>query len=307
MFQAVWTRVIFLLVSLAIGPALAGPESAYKTSAGPNEVRVASLELPFPALDKDLPLRIAFPESGGPYPVIVFSHGNGSSKDDYSAYSDHWASHGYVVIQPTHMDSTSLGFSMRNMNYEKMMAISDSRRRDMRHIVDSLAELERRIDGLTGKMDSERLVAAGEVDYGDDRFDALLLVSDPGNNRLMPDAPWQAVAIPTFIATGTNDYGGMPKKPGRNATKQAKFAKDWAMPDTANHYLFVDGMDHYLGGLICKEDVPGPKDFEALRIIDGVSTAFLDAYMKQDEAAMAFLQGGQVAELTGGRATLELR
>jgi hypothetical protein len=66
-------------------------------------------------------------------------------------------------------------------------------------------------------------------------------------------------------------------------------------------------MDHYLGGLICKQDVPGPKDYDALQIIDGVSTAFLDAYMKEDESAMKFLRDGQVSELTGGRATLELR
>jgi hypothetical protein len=66
-------------------------------------------------------------------------------------------------------------------------------------------------------------------------------------------------------------------------------------------------MDHYLGGLICKDDVPGPPDYDALEIIDGVSTAFLDAYMKGDDNAMAFLQTGPVAELTGDRATLQVR
>ena len=324
------TRILIIFGGLTIGQALAAPDLAYKTAAGPHDVVSLSMQLPFPELEKDLPLRITFPESGGPYPVIVFSHGNGSSKDQYSVYADHWASHGYVVIQPTHMDSTSLGSSMRNMNYAKMMAISDSRRRDMRFVVDSLAQLEQQIAGLKGKVDPERLVAAGhsmggatamrlaglvfvdpqdssETDYRDERFDALLLVSDPGNNRLMPDEPWKAVAIPTFIATGTNDYGGMPKKSGQSATKDVKFPKDWVMPDSPNHYLFVDGLDHYLGGLICKENVPGPKDYEALQIIDGVSTAFLDAYMKDDETAMAFLRDGQVTELTGGRATLELR
>jgi dienelactone hydrolase len=322
--------VFVVALALAIGQVLAASEPSYKNVAGPHEVVVKSLQLPFPELDKQLPLRIAFPEDGGPYPVIVFSHGNGSSKDHYSAYADHWASHGYIVIQPTHMDSISLGGSMKNMNYAKMMAISDSRRRDMRFIVDSLPQLERQVDGLSGKTDSERVVAAGhsmgaatalrltglvfvdpqdssETDYRDERFDALLLVSDPGNNRLIPDAPWQAVAVPTFIATGTNDYGGMPRKPGQSATKDVNFPQDREMPDTPNHYLFVDGIDHYLGGLICKENVPGPKDYEALRIIDGVSTAFLDAYMKDDESAMAFLRSDQVSELTGGRATIELR
>ena len=324
-------RCLFIMiVCLAAGQAPAASEFAYKTEAGPHEVVVQSLELPFPELDKDLPLRVAFPAAAGPYPVIVFSHGNGSSKDHYSAYTDHWASHGYVVIQPSHMDSKSLGFSMRPMNYEIMMAISNSRRRDMRYIVDSLAEIERRVAGLAGKVDPERIVAAGHsmggatalrltglvfidpkdgsvTDYRDERFDALLLVSDPGNNRLMPDDPWKAIAIPTFIATGTNDYGGMPKRSGKNSAAKPALSKGSTMPDTPNHYLYIDAMDHYLGGLICKDDVPGPPDYDALEIIDGVSTAFLDAYMKGDDNAMAFLQTGPVAELTGDRATLELR
>jgi len=330
MMDRTWKRVLLITVVLTAGQALASAELAYKSATGPHEVLIRSLELPFPELDKDLPLRVAFPEDGGPYPVIVFSHGNGSSKDQYSAYADHWASHGYVVIQPTHMDSTSLGGSMRNMNYAKMMAISDSRRRDMRFIVDSLAQLEHQVSGLMGKTDSERLVAAGhsmggatalrltglvfvdpqdgsETDYRDERFTSLLLVSDPGNNRLMPDAPWKAVAVPTFIATGTNDYGGMPKKPGQGGKKDVTLPKDRVVSNSPNHYLFIDGMDHYLGGLICKQNVPGPKDYGALQVIDGVSTAFLDAYMKDDEAALDFLSSKQVSELSNGRATLEMR
>lgn len=321
---------LIVLFGLAIGrPVIAG-ESAYKPNAGSHEVVVRSLQLPFPALDKDLPLRVAFPAEPGAYPVIVFSHGNGSSKDLYSVYADHWVSHGYVVIQPTHMDSKSLGGSMRNMNYEKMAAISDSRRRDMRYIVDSLERLDKQVVGLAGKMDMQRLVVAGHsmgaatamrlaglvlvdppnetaIDYRDDRFSALLLVSDPGNNRLIPENPWRGVPVPTFIATGSNDFGGMPGRSRQSFAAAAKFPNGAVMSDTPNHYLFVDGMDHYLGGLICKDDVPGPHDHDALRIVSGVSTAFLDAYMKADESALQFLQSGELSGLSNGRASLELR
>jgi dienelactone hydrolase len=324
-------RIMFIvLVGFAIGqPVLAG-ESAYKPTAGSHEVVVQSLYLPFPALDKDLPLRVAFPAEPGAYPVIIFSHGNGSSKDLYSAYTDHWVSHGYVVIQPTHMDSKSLGGSMRNMNYAKMAAISDSRRRDIRYVVDSLERLDQQVAGLPGKMDLHRLVVAGHsmggatamrlaglllvdppnetaIDYRDDRFGALLLVSDPGNNRLIPEAPWRGVPVPTFIATGSNDFGGMPGRSRQSFAAAARFPDDAVLPDTPNHYLFVDGMDHYLGGLICKNDVPGPRDHDALRIVSGVSTAFLDAYMKADDSALRFLQSGELPELSNGRASLDLR
>lgn len=323
-------RQPIIIACLCIVQAHAASESVYKSGAGPHEIATHSLQWPFADLDKELPLRITFPVERGSFPVIVFSHGNGSSKDLYSAYAEHWASHGYVVIQPTHIDSITLGGSMRNMNAEKIAAISDSRRRDMRFIVDSLDDLEKQVPDLAGKMDGERLVAAGHsmggatamrlaglllvdppndepIDYRDDRFDALLLVSDPGNNRLMPDAPWKGVPVPTFIATGSNDFGGMPGKSKQSSASSAKFPENAVMPDTPNHYLFIDGMDHYLGGLICKEDAAGPPDYDALKIIDGISTAFLDAYMKDDAAAMAFLRAGQVAELTDSRATLEIR
>lgn len=322
--------LLIIVFSLAIARPLTAGDSAYKTVAGPHEVVVRSLQWPFPSLDKDLPLRVAFPAEGDSYPLIVFSHGNGSSKDLYSAYADHWVSHGYVVIQPTHMDSVSLGGSMRNMNYAKMAAISDSRRRDMRHIVDSLDQLDKQVAGLEGKIDKARLVAAGHsmggatamrlaglmlidpphasaIDYRDERFRALLLVSDPGNNRLMPEAPWKGVPVPTFIATGSADFGGMPRRSSKSIATAAKFPSDAVMPDTPNHYLFVDGMDHYLGGLICKDDAPGPPDHDALGIVGGVSTAFLDAYMKADDSAREFLQSASLSELTNGRARLELR
>jgi predicted dienelactone hydrolase len=73
--------------------------------------------------------------------VIVFSHGNGSKGDMYKGFTDYWASHGYVVIQPTHMDSTSLGFETKtNLRefYTQMLIVTDTRRQDMSFVLDSL-------------------------------------------------------------------------------------------------------------------------------------------------------------------------
>jgi dienelactone hydrolase len=56
------------------------------------------------ARNKDLELSIDYPTQGGPYPVIVFSHGYGAQKNAYVGLSAFWASHGYVVIRPHHAD-----------------------------------------------------------------------------------------------------------------------------------------------------------------------------------------------------------
>jgi predicted dienelactone hydrolase len=44
----------------------------------------------------------------GQFPVIVFSHGAGGSGQNYFPLTHYWATHGYVIIQPTHNDSIAL-------------------------------------------------------------------------------------------------------------------------------------------------------------------------------------------------------
>ena len=48
---------------------------------------------------------------GNALPVIIFSHGNGQSLHAYGPLADHWAAYGFVVIQPTHLDSRTLGLA----------------------------------------------------------------------------------------------------------------------------------------------------------------------------------------------------
>ena len=69
---------------------------------------IDDLSLDFEDLNKQLPIRISYPDTAGRLPVIIFSHGNGSKGDMYQGFTDYWASHGYLVIQPTHIDSISL-------------------------------------------------------------------------------------------------------------------------------------------------------------------------------------------------------
>ncbi len=300
---------------------------AYKADAGPFEVVIAAdVELDFPELEKQLPLRVAYPGAPGPHPVIVFSHGGGCAKATYSRLTDHWASYGYVVIEPVHTDSRSLGFSFATMDPDVMMQVVYSRRQDMQHIIDSIDDIEERVPVLAGQLDRERLIASGHsmggatamavtglvlhntvgesVDsFPEDRFDALLLLGDPGNRGFMPDAPWRAIAVPTLIVTGTNDRGATIDESRMKFT----FAEGTVFPETPHHYLFIEDMNHYIGGLVCRTDVEGDPDYGALAIARGVSIAFLNAYMKNDREALEFLDSNRLPGMTNGRATLENR
>jgi len=316
-----------LLVTAIFLAAAAFADPAYKADVGPFDVAIAAdVMLRFDELDKDLPLRVAYPVKPGRNPVIVFSHGGGCAKHTYSRLADHWASHGYVVIEPLHSDSRSLGFSFARTESDVILQVVYSRRLDMRHILDSLEEIEELVPPLAGHVDHERLVAAGHsmggatamavtglelknnvtgtVDgFPEDRFDALLLIGDPGNRGFMPEAPWRAISIPTLVVTGTNDSGERIDE----SRMQFEIADPAKITKTPNHYLFVIDMDHYLGGLICRSDIEGEPDYDALLIVRGVSTAFLDAYMQGDDAGGRFLDGASLPNLTDGRATLENR
>ena len=74
-----------------------------------------------------------------------------------------------------------------------------------------------------------------------------------------------------------------------------------------HHYVMIEGADHYLGGRICRTDVPGPPQHEALRIAAATSTTFLDAYVKNDLNAWRSMRFGDLNEATKGKATLTLR
>jgi hypothetical protein len=306
-------------------------KAAYKTQAGPYTVQEAyRTRLDFPALDKSLAMRVAFPQEPGNYPLIVFSHGNGCLQDLYTGFADHWVSWGYVVVQPVHMDSRETGFTMKGANMRIMNKVISSRRDDVIHILDSLDQLEAQVPGLTGKIDREQLIMAGHsmgagtammltgvtmesprdgslLQSDEDRFDAVMIISDPSNNRLMPDKPWLYTKVPTYIATGTKDFSSIGARDGKKSKGAFLIPADAVLQPQPHYYLFMENSDHYLGGVICRSNAPGPRDFDALTIINGSSTAFLDAYFDNDLNARAFLDSGEITELSGGRATLDLR
>jgi predicted dienelactone hydrolase len=71
-------------------------------------VSFAPVVLSAPRRGEDLALRVSVPATGRDLPILLFSHGNGQSLYGYGPLVDFWAAHGFVVIQPTHLDSRTL-------------------------------------------------------------------------------------------------------------------------------------------------------------------------------------------------------
>lgn len=94
-----------------------GNAAAIPVSAPTPVVSVSPIVLPAPGRAVDLQVRVSAPTTGHDLPIILLSHGHGSSNylsslNGYGPLAHFWAAHGFVVIQPTHLDSKTLSIDL---------------------------------------------------------------------------------------------------------------------------------------------------------------------------------------------------
>jgi len=120
--------------------------------------------LPAPGRAVDLQVRVSVPATGSELPVILLSHGHGnsnnlSSLNGYAPLADVWAAHGFAVIQPTHLDSKTLG--RRDADDPEAPLYWRSRAEDMTRILDQLGVIEATVPQLPGRLDRSKVAVAG--------------------------------------------------------------------------------------------------------------------------------------------------
>jgi dienelactone hydrolase len=140
-------------------------------------VSVKPVVLPAPGRGEDLRVKVSAPASGRDLPIIVFSHGFGSSLDGYGPLTDFWAAHGFVVIQPTHLDSRTVGLPPDDPRTPRIWRF---RVEDLKRVLDGLDVLADAVPGLGGRLDRRRVAAAGHSFGGQSAGNLLgLRVRDP--------------------------------------------------------------------------------------------------------------------------------
>ena len=278
--------------------------------------------LAVPIENREMSLRIVYPDQGGPYPIIVFSHGTFSSSDKYNLVVEFWAERGYVVILPNHLDAN---YGIIPSKTEDMIRIIHTRISDMSFILDNLDAIEGQNPGLKGKLNRNQIIAAGHsigtqvvlvntgqrirnptnnyvTESSEDRFMAAVMLSDPGKMAMMPDDTWKGGSAPTFLSTGSEDYGLM-----GDGRREAEYQNEiLTLPDesTGDKYLLlIERGDHYFGGLIHR-DVNKVPDYDGLAIFNAASLAFMDAHTRDAESAWAFLKPNILSSATDGRFVL---
>ena len=119
---------------------------------------VKPVTLAAPGRGCDLQVRVSAPTSGRDLPVIVFSHGFGQSMDGYSPLVDAWAGHGFVVVQPAHLDSVTVNLPPDD---PRPPSIWRTRVDDLTSVLDQLDVIEAAVPELGGRIDRDRVAVAG--------------------------------------------------------------------------------------------------------------------------------------------------
>ncbi|MGQ7754572.1 alpha/beta hydrolase family protein (plasmid) [Streptomyces sp. WC2508] len=166
-------------------------------------VAVKPITVPAPDRGIDLQVKVTAPLSGQNLPVIVFSHGNAWSLDGYEPLVDRWAAAGFVVVQPTHLDSRRNGLGWDDPRFATVWRV---RIADLHAVLDGLDDILLQAGGLETRVDRGRIAIVGHS-WGAQTVGALLgarvLDADgiPGE-----DFSHSAVAAGALIAaTGTGD------------------------------------------------------------------------------------------------------
>ncbi len=330
------------LLSLAIPLPVFSEESAAPASTSPGreyrepgafEVATRLVEWRDESPDRAVPAKLYFPKDApGPFPVIIFSHGLGGSRDGYGYLGRHWASHGYVSVHLQHLgsdDATWRGVPplqiLESMKEAANVKNFIARPADVRFAIDQLERLDASADDpLAGKLDLAHLGMAGhsfgarttmaiagevyafpggdeELSFGDDRVKAAIAMSPmPSRNAADHDTAYREISIPTLHLTGTLDTSPIEK--GRTAAERLiPFEKT---PGEHHYLVNFEGGDHMifsgrprgLRGLL--GDPTDDAAFQAL--IRQGTTAFWDAWLKNSAEARAWL----TAETNGFGASL---
>ncbi|WP_435885250.1 alpha/beta hydrolase family protein [Streptomyces tauricus] len=158
-----------------------------------------------PGRGEDLQVRISAPVTGSGLPVVVLSHGFGSSLNGYGPLADFWAAHGFVVVQPTHLDSRTVGLAQDDPRTPRIWRF---RVEDVKRVLDRLDLLEEAVPGLGGRLDRTRIAVAGHSFGGQTAGNLLgLRVLDPvsGQGEDLSDARVKAGVLLATAGKGGAD------------------------------------------------------------------------------------------------------
>jgi predicted dienelactone hydrolase len=268
-------------------------------------------------------------------PVVVFSHGMGGSRDGYEYIGRHLASHGYIMVHPQHAGSDTPAIielakeSRRNGKRPGVAGIIDEGTSDPDNLVDRPLDVAFVLDRIKGHAtlgplaDMERVAVAGHSfgsytalasagmrvelpeshkgpvrSFRDARIKAAIAMSPqgPGVMGIRADA-WEPITMPVLLITGSKDMGQGDRAVAWRLTPFDKIASKNTL------LLFIDGATHMtFSGAEGQRGLLGAGPRRTVErhtgFVEQVCTAFLDAHLRGDSAARAWLDAKAIEALS---------
>lgn len=292
-------------------PADPGPEAAQRFTAD------AALDVGGETVT--LPVVVHAPDTAGPHPVVVFTHGFQLSPADYESYGEHLATWGYLTVMPELPGGLFDAPTHRELK-ESLRGLLDWLEA---HASDPAGPLE-------GLADPTTLAMAGHSMGGklsllvateDDRPDAVFGVDpvDAGGGptggdpvdypsvtpELMPDITVPLVLLGETVNATAGGMGQACAPADQNFQQYYEHAVSPALEIEvigANHMSFLDDPNCGLACSVCPAGTDDPATTR--RITQRYLTAFLQVFLRQQPAFRHYLTGpGMDADEAAGLVT----
>ncbi len=166
-------------------------------------------------------------------PAILFSGGGGDDGTGYYLLARHWASHGFVVLQPKHADAFSRHFdatghylsAQRHTTWD-VWGLALCEPRPWRARCEDLSGLLDEVGDFDGRVNTSR-IGVGGYSFGahvacllggvrfrargvcfrsrDPRIKAVLNMASEGGVLAQPKGVWRGLEVPMLLVTGERD------------------------------------------------------------------------------------------------------
>jgi len=252
-----------------------GTAAFYKPGMGPyRDIEKTESQLAMPGRKKALQYRAVFSRSAKDMPVIIWSHGAFGSHRSYTPLAEYWASHGYLVLQPTHSDSMREGTVPLVQN---PLVFKDWAQRPRDE----------------------------PQSFREKRAQAFVIVSPQGTSAVADKAAFAGMTVPFLMISGTHDTAA---NNGKDYIWRLE-AWDNAPAGPDRFLLLIDGAYHGFGGISGTVRFPGagPADENTVEAVRGAALAMFDAQLRGSREAKTWLQTGTISRFEPSRSKFAMQ
>jgi predicted dienelactone hydrolase len=279
---------------------------------GKSEVRSETFEVQDAQRERTVPIRVYFPDTKEPAPVILFSHGLGGSRDNNPYLGNHWAQRGYAVVFIQHPGSdegvwkgerpgrrkaamtkaaSGESFMHRNKDVAAVIDALENWNREKGHALEGLSDLDHigmsghSFGAVTTQAVAGQAFGGGRISFTEKRIAAALMMSPSEPRRGDPAAAFGPIRIPCLLMTGTLD-----DSPIGDTTPESRLKVFPHLTNAPAWQVVFDKATHMSFG---ERDLAGKEQRgdRYHKAILALSTAFWDTHLKGDKAAKKWLNG----------------